>query len=73
MNAPMSYFNYRGRRPYSPSVFWYYRGDDKVDWNKVSVDYDYILIAKPFDPSRIMDKVALEAENASGALLRIVK
>jgi hypothetical protein len=73
LNPPMSYFSYREPRPYAPSTFWYYRGDDKVDWPRIAMSYDFILVTKPVDIAHIATRAKIVAENDSGVLLRIMK
>lgn len=73
MHPPMSYFSYREPRPYPPSNFWYYREEDKVDWARVAMAYDFILVTKPFDVARIGTRAEAIAENDSAVLLRITK
>jgi hypothetical protein len=70
---PMKYFRYR-RRPYDPMEEWY--GEiprPKVDWQKVSQDYDFLLVTKPFDPGVLGLPTRPVADNPSAMLLAIVK
>jgi hypothetical protein len=46
-----NYFRYKNL-PYAPSLFWYLRGGE-VDWLRVRNIYNYIIIAKPFNPSKL--------------------
>ena len=70
---PMKYFRYN-HRPYDPPETWY--GDiprDPVDWVKVTHDYDFIAVTKPYDPSVIKLATHPVAESPSATLLAIDK
>jgi len=67
---PEKYFRYI-KLPYRPEETWYMPPDKSVNWNSVSKDYDYLLITKPFEPSRIRLPVQLIAENDGAALVAI--
>ena len=51
-NSPHTYFYYQ-QRLYAPSIFWYKRKDDVVDWSRVQDTYDYIITTKPLDMGQI--------------------
>jgi hypothetical protein len=68
---PMTYFRYL-QLPYAPSEEWYSAHVQMdVDWTKVREEYRYLLLRKPFDPSRLRVKTTLVAENSAAALLEI--
>ncbi len=48
----MKHFQYR-RIVYVPDVFWYIRNRLNVYWDIVRKDYDYLVVTKPFDESRL--------------------
>jgi len=70
--SPMSYFRYRVRMN-APSLFWYIRSNDKIQWDKIREQFDYIVITYPFDAKRIALKTVMLERNDDAALLRIVK
>jgi hypothetical protein len=68
---PMKYFRYV-HRPYAPNELWYpAHGDHEVDWPQVSRQYQYLLISKPFEASRIPIRTRTVAENDAAALLAV--
>jgi hypothetical protein len=69
------YFTWRTPRPVGPPEFWYLKGWDVApDLAAAAEAYDYLLVMRPYDPSR-GPWVATEvvAENDAAALLRIVR
>jgi len=48
----MSYFRYR-HRPEAPDLFWYLRSKPTPDWKRILPYYDYVVVTKPFDQSRL--------------------
>ncbi len=69
LGSPMKYFRY-AHRPYAPGELWYRaRLDSQVDWQQVHESYQYLLIMKPFGPSRIPLKTRTVAENDAAVLL----
>ena len=70
---PEKYLRYVAR-PYAPAENWYLKGAwTSVDWRRVALDYDYLLIEKPFDARHIPVQTRLVTENASVALFSIEK
>jgi hypothetical protein len=68
---PMKYFRYVNH-PEAPREDWYpERRDFLVDWNEVRQRYPYLLVTKPFDPSRIKLKTRTLTENNAAALLEV--
>jgi hypothetical protein len=68
---PMKYFRYRNR-PYAPTERWYNAIlPEPVDWRAIACTYQFLLIGKPYDPSRIRIRTSTVAENESGALLKV--
>jgi hypothetical protein len=71
LGSPMKYFRY-AHRPYAPNELWYRASQDsKTDWRQVHDSYQYLLIMKPFGPSRIPLKTRTVAENDAAALLAV--
>jgi hypothetical protein len=71
LGSPMKYFRY-AHRPYAPNELWYRASQDsKTDWKQVHESYQYLLIMKPFAPSRIPLKTRTVAENDAAALLAL--
>jgi len=69
---PTKYFRYRHGPPSRPDELWYlYPKLGKIDWNGVARDYNYLLITRPFDLSRIQVRTTLVAQNDAAALLAI--
>ena len=73
-NAPnqFPYFTYR-TPSYSPGPFWYVRElDATVQWDRIAVSYQYMLITKPYDPARIkLVPIRTIFENDSAAVLQL--
>jgi hypothetical protein len=70
---PVKYFRYLNR-PYVPeSEDPWYRAWPKVpvDWAAVACDYQYLLITRPFDPTRIGVATTIAAQNENAVLLGI--
>jgi len=68
---PQKYFRYV-RRPYRPDELWYVdHAADPVDWPQVLRDYDYLLVTRPYDASRIKVPARVLAQNEAAALLVI--
>lgn len=68
---PMKYFRYRNR-PDAPQGRWYTSGFvEPVNWRALACTYDFILIDKPYDPTRIGARTSPVAENGSAALLKM--
>jgi hypothetical protein len=71
LGSPMKYFRY-AHRPYAPNELWYRaRLDSATDWKQVHESYQYLLIMKPFAPTRIPLKTRTVAENEVVALLAL--
>ena len=71
MGQPMVYFKYR-RKPYAPVEVWYVEPTTEgVNWQAIAGSYDFLLVMKPFDPTRIPIPTTPIFENASAALLAI--
>jgi hypothetical protein len=83
MGSPQTYFRYINR-PYAPDDIWYVlqRGRDAgfpvppdespdVDWRRVSETYDYLLIWKPVEYSKIKAAGRVVAENNAAVLLSV--
>jgi hypothetical protein len=71
--STVRYFRYR-HRPYEPSESWYEAvPTQKIDWQRVACDYDYLLITEPFEPQRVGLSTRTVAQNESAALLAIDK
>ena len=68
----IGYFRYL-HRPQAPSLFWYTRNDDVVNWEKVRETYDYLLVTNPYDARRIPLPVAVTSSNNVATLLKIEK
>lgn len=51
LGEPCRYFHYLETR-YTPNPFWYLR-NEAIDWEQVKKDYDYLIIAKPFERIRL--------------------
>lgn len=71
-NPNIGYFRYLKRLP-MPSLFWYTRYDDVVNWEKVRQTYDYLLVTQPYDNNRIPLPVDVVRGNAVATLLKIRK
>jgi hypothetical protein len=71
LNPNIGYFHYRQRR-HMPSLFWYTRSDDVVNWETVRQTYDYLLVTQPYD-SRIPLPVDVVRGNDVATLLKIRK
>jgi hypothetical protein len=72
---PQTYFRYT-RMPYAPPESWYYMPrppSTDVNWGAVACSYDFLLVMKPFELSRIHILTTPVAENASAALLAVTK
>ena len=71
---PFTYFNYRNE-PYEPFGFWYIRNLDKdVQWDEVQKTYDYIVITKPYDRSRIgLTNLKTYFENPQAVVFQVAK
>jgi hypothetical protein len=69
--SPMKYFRYV-HRPYAPVQPWYVGRLRNVDWHAIAGDYDFLLVTKPFDPTRLATPTTIVAENESAALLALV-
>jgi len=70
---PMKYFRYINR-PYDPAEVWYGKiPRPAVDWHKVSRDYDFLLVTKPYDPGVLGLATRPVSENSTAALLAIAK
>jgi hypothetical protein len=68
---PMKYFRY-SQRPYAPLERWYNAESPvTVDWRAIACSYEFLLVDKPYDPTRIGVPTAPVVENASAALLAI--
>jgi hypothetical protein len=54
-----------------PDMFWYLRNKE-IDWERVSSNYNYLIITKPYKPERL-SKLHLEPtfENATAAVFKI--
>jgi hypothetical protein len=73
LGDPMKYFRY-ARRPYAPDEEWYnVPPRSAVDWNAVACAYDFLLVMKPFAPSRIGIPTTTLTQNGSAALLSVAK
>ena len=71
MGHPMVYFNYR-QKPYAPVEVWYVEPTTEgVNWQAIAGSYDFLLVMKPFDPTRIPISTTPIVENASAALLAV--
>jgi len=70
-NPNIGYFHYLQRLP-APSLFWYTRNDDVVNWEKVRQTYDYLLVTRPYD-NRIPLPVDAVHGNDVAILLKIRK
>jgi hypothetical protein len=68
----IGYFRYLHRLQ-APSLFWYTRNDDVVNWEKVRQTYDYLLVTRPYEASRIQLPVEVVRSNDVAVLLRIRK
>ena len=67
----LGYFSYK-QYYYAPSVFWYVR-QESVDWNKVKGVYDYLVVEKPVDRSRIgLNDLETTFENHDAVVYRII-
>jgi hypothetical protein len=67
--APMKYFRYV-HLPYAPEETWYHSHTaPEPDWKQVPGNYQYLLVMKPFDASRIPVATRPIAENAAAVLL----
>jgi len=67
---PVTYFHYR-RFPQAPLIFWYLR-KLPVNWPQIAGDYQFLVIAKPFDRSRLeLPGLEVLAENESGTVFAI--
>ena len=72
---PQTYFRYT-RMPYAPPPSWYYlaeRAATRVDWRAVGCSYDFLLVTKPFELSRIGVPTTPVVENASASLLAVAR
>jgi hypothetical protein len=70
---PMKYFRYTSR-PYSPNLRWYNIDQPiPVNWRAIACSYDFLLVDKPYDSSRIPIRSATVAENGSAALLQVAR
>jgi hypothetical protein len=70
---PQKYLRYR-HRPYAPEQMWYSNlPPSPVDWQRVACEYQYLLVIKPFNPSRLGLTTTLRMENDSASLLAIQK
>jgi hypothetical protein len=70
---PMKYFRYI-HRPYDPLQTWYVNVPrDKVDWQAVARDYDFLILTQPFDASLLGLPTRTVVENSSAALLAITR
>jgi hypothetical protein len=70
---PQTYFRYV-TLPYAPNEHWPYDQEPQeraVDWARVACNYDYILVAKPFDFGLIGVPTTPAFENAVAALLKV--
>ncbi|MCB0358278.1 MAG: hypothetical protein KDD44_01530 [Bdellovibrionales bacterium] len=66
---PVTYFHYR-LKTYTPLAFWYIRGQ-AIDWSQVLRDYDYVLVTKPVDPTRLAQSgLQIVMENSAAVLFR---
>ncbi len=66
------YFSFR-TGGYTAGEFWYVRGEDAaVDWGRIAETYDYLIVTKPFDRSRIkIDGARTAHENEAVAVLAV--
>ncbi len=71
---PFTYFSYK-HEIYEPFFFWYIRNLDKdVQWDEVQKTYDFIVITKPFDRTRIgLQNLKTYFENPQAIVLEIAK
>jgi len=68
---PMKYFRYVNRR-YAPPDNWYTEASSMpVDWQAIACDYEFLLVLKPFEPSRIGLATKTVAESSSATLLSV--
>lgn len=67
----MHYFHYR-ELPYTPSIFWYVRSAE-INWARVRKDYDFVLVTKPFDPTRLDLQHQSKFSENRGALIAAIK
>ena len=68
---PQKYFRYL-HRPYAPSWIWY--GNTRVgavDWQSVACEYQFLLVTKPFDPTRLPPTAQMVVENDSATLFSL--
>lgn len=65
-----AYFRYVGS-PYMPAIHWYQRNLE-IDWQKIASEYNYIIITKPFDRSRLgLVELVQTYSNDAAAIFRI--
>ncbi len=70
---PMKYFRYVNR-PYDPPEVWYGQiPRPAIDWRKVSRDYDFLLVTKPYDPKVLGLATTTVSENSTAALLAVTR
>jgi hypothetical protein len=70
-NPHFAYFVYRDR-PYAPSEFWYNKfGSDRVFWERVASEYQYLLVTVPWRPDRISVAYTTISRNSVAELLAV--
>jgi hypothetical protein len=71
LGHPMKYFRYR-KAPYGPNQRSFSADESMpVDWRAIRCSYDFLLVGKPLDPSRIAVRSSTVAENGSASLLQV--
>jgi hypothetical protein len=69
--APMKYFRYIDR-PYAPDEAWYTsRRNNAVDWTSAAAHYQYLLLMKPIETSRVPIAGSILAEDDAVALVAV--
>jgi hypothetical protein len=65
-----AYFRYLGS-PYMPAIHWYQRNLE-IDWQKIANEYNYIIVTRPFDRSRLqLAKLSETFSNEAATIFRI--